>query len=92
MGAEGGTMTQNVAAEVTIDTMILQLARVAAKTHAPLLSVQAALRREYLEAMLAEARGNKCKAARMAGMHRNTFNRLLSLPEGCGYFSKAKAQ
>jgi Fis family transcriptional regulator, factor for inversion stimulation protein len=35
-------------------------------------------RRRYVELLLAEHRGNQCKAARSLGMHRNTLGRAVN--------------
>lgn len=39
---------------------------------------QALARRRYLELLLAEHRGNQCKAAAPLGMHRNTLRLAIS--------------
>ncbi len=45
---------------------------------APLSIVLQEVERLYLARVMTLANGNKCKAADLAGLHRNTFNRKLS--------------
>lgn len=74
---EGGTGTVDMAAGQGPTGEVIDEARARGQAPQPWRETRRALGRTYAEALLARCGGNQTRAADLAGVHRNTFRRLL---------------